>query len=135
MELLPAGETISSPGIISWADVKKDESAWLGNDLQRDAFASLSRLHPLIMKSGNATLIRDYRYLQTSDHFYYMSKQTDDDGQVHQYFSHYNSAYEAFLNYMNVLADLEWRANKELVKETRLRIKKRIIKHKKRKSG
>ena len=135
MEVLPAGNTLSIPGIISWADVKKDESAWLGNDLQRDAFASLSRLHPIIMKSGNATLIRDYRYLQTSDHFYYMSKQTDDDGQVHQYFSHYNSAYEAFLNYMNVLADLEWRAKKELLKETRLRIKKRIIKHKRRKSG
>jgi len=135
IELLPADETISSPGIVSWADVKKDESAWLGNDLQRDAFASLSKLHPLIMKSGNPTLIRDYRYLQTSDHFYYMSKQTGDDGGVHQYFSHYNSAYEAFLNYMNVLADLEWRAKQELLKETRLRIKKRSIKNKKRKSG
>ena len=134
MKLLTPGETISSPGIISWADVKKDESAWLGNDLQRDAFASLRKLHPLIMKSGNATLIRDYRYLQTSDHFYYMSKQTDDDGQVHQYFSHYNSAYEAFLNYMNVLGDLEWRANRELQKETRFKIKKRIAKHKKKKS-
>ena len=135
MELLPTGETISSTGIISWADVKKDTSAWLGNDLQRDAFASLKRLHPLIIKSGNAALIRDYRYLQTSDHFYYMSKQTDDDGQVHQYFSHYNSAYEAFLNYMNVLTDLEWRVKQELLKETRLKIKKRIIKHYKRKSG
>ncbi|QED37224.1 polysaccharide deacetylase family protein [Antarcticibacterium arcticum] len=133
MEILPAKYSISSPGITSWADVRKDKTAWLGNELQRDAFASLKKLNPLIKKVKNPALIRDYKYLQTSDHFYYMSKETDDDGQVHQYFSHYNSAYEAFLNYMNVLADLEWRIKQEIKYSVR-RNRKRVLKKVKRKS-
>ncbi len=134
MELLPITYSITSPGIISWADVKKDASAWLGNDLQKDAFASLKKLYPLIKKTNNPAILRDYKYLQTSDHFYYMSKQTDDDGQVHQYFSHYKSAYEAFLNYMNVLADLEWRIKEDIIKAPVLRARKRKLRKEIRKS-
>lgn len=115
-KLLREISSITIPGIISWADVRKDTAAWLGNELQQDAFTSLKNLYPLIKKIGDAGVLKKYRYLQTSDHFYYMSKQTGADGQVHQYFSHYNSAYEAFLNYMNVLADLEWRLKTTTVK-------------------
>lgn len=134
MELLPANYSISSPEITSWADVKKDSGAWLENDMQRDAFASLKKLYPLIKKTNNPALLRDYKYLQTSDHFYYMSKQTDEDGQVHQYFSHYKSAYEAFLNYMNVLADLEWRIKEDIIKAPVVRGRKRNLRKEKRKS-
>jgi alpha-amylase len=106
---ISADHTLSTAKMISWADEAKDLSAWLGNDLQRDAFDSLNKLHDAILDTDDADLINDYRYLQTSDHFYYMSTKKDADGNVHQYFSHYSSPYEAFMNYMNVLADLEFK--------------------------
>ena len=92
---------------ISWADQAKDISAWLGNDLQRDAFDSMLKLYPAVMNSLDMKLINAYNHLQTSDHFYYMSTKKNEDGSVHQYFSPYSSPYEAYMNYMNVLADLE----------------------------
>lgn len=111
--VLTASEIEPTKSITSWADKQKDLSAWLGNELQRDAFESLKKLHTLIMDTRNSALIKDYRYLQASDHFYYMSTQKNDDGHVHQYFSPYDSPYEAFMNYMNVLTDLEWRGKHE----------------------
>jgi alpha-amylase len=112
-----AEDILSTSKIISWADQARDLSAWLGNDLQRDAFDSLNKLHHDIIDTNNADLIDDYRHLQTSDHFYYMSTKKSDDGNVHQYFSPYSSPYEAFMNYMNVVADLEWRVKKEIEKQ------------------
>ncbi|HEU5148690.1 MAG TPA: alpha-amylase, partial [Chryseosolibacter sp.] len=101
--------TLSAQGTISWADHERDVSAWLGNEMQRDAFDSLRKLLPKIVRSADSKLLRDCRYLQTSDHFYYMSTKGGSDGQVHQYFSPYNSPYEAFMNYMNVLSDIAYR--------------------------
>jgi alpha-amylase len=109
-----AGE-VSNPQVItttkpiSWADGARDLSAWLGNNMQRDAFESLYKFRRSILGSGNESLINTYRHLQTSDHFYYMSTKHGQDGNVHQYFSPYKSPYEAFMNYMNVIADLELR--------------------------
>lgn len=102
-------EAISTTTAISWADEARDLSAWLGNNMQRDAFASLYKFHEAIINSENESLINIYRHLQSSDHFYYMSTKRGEDGNVHQYFSPYKSPYEAFMNYMNVLADLELR--------------------------
>lgn len=102
---------------ISWADQERDFSAWLGNDMQKDAFESLKKLSPLVMRSGDPKLLREYRYLQTSDHFYYMSTKKGSDGRVHQYFSPYSSPYEAFMNYMNVLSDVEYRLKGVRVRE------------------
>lgn len=104
---VPAGQVISCERAISWADESRDLSAWLGNAMQRDAFDSLYRFHDTIIGSGNRRLIDTYRHLQTSDHFYYMSTKKDQDGAVHQYFSPYGSPYEAFMNYMNIVTDLE----------------------------
>lgn len=104
-------EVITTTKAISWADEARDLSAWLGNNMQRDAFDSLYRFHGAIMESGNELLISNYRQLQTSDHFYYMSTKQGQDGNVHQYFSPYGSPYEAFMNYMNVIADLELQTN------------------------
>lgn len=100
----PAG-TLEVPHYTSWADQERDLSAWLGNDMQNDAFESLIKLEPEIRRANDAQLLDHWRRLQTSDHFYYMSTKRNDDGNVHAYFSPYNSPYEAFINYMNVLQD------------------------------
>jgi alpha-amylase len=91
---------------VSWADAERDVSAWLGNDMQKDAFNSLMKLEPDVRNLGNEKLLKYWRYLQTSDHFYYMSLKTDSDGSVHSYFSPFPSSYEAFISYMNVLTHL-----------------------------
>ena len=88
---------------VSWADQERDISAWLGNDMQRDAFESLKKLERDVKQLNDAAITKQWRLLQTSDHFYYMSTKKGSDGSVHNYFSHYPSPYEAFINYMNVL--------------------------------
>jgi alpha-amylase len=102
-------QPIATTKPISWADEARDLSGWLGNNMQRDAFDSLYKFHRSIIASENESLIHAYRHLQTSDHFYYMSTKQGPDGNVHQHFSPYKSPYEAFMNYMNVIADLELR--------------------------
>jgi alpha-amylase len=96
----------------SWADDAKDLSAWLGNEMQRDAFHSLNRLLPEVLATGSGELISSHRYLQTSDHFYYMCTKTEADGKVHDYFSPHPSPYEAFITFMNIVSDLEFRIRK-----------------------
>lgn len=100
---------LSIPYPISWADEARDLSAWLSNDLQRDAFESLYRLKDLVEDCNDDIYARKWRYLQTSDHFYYMCTKYFADGDVHKYFNHYGSPYEAYINYMNVLSDFEMR--------------------------
>ncbi|MFY9154266.1 MAG: glycoside hydrolase family 57 protein [Prolixibacteraceae bacterium] len=112
---------LNVPHPISWADEERDLSAWLGNDLQREAFDNLYELLGLIDHCTDADLLKDWRYLQTSDHFHYMSTKFFSDGAVHAYFSPYESPYEAFLNYMNVLNDFSVRLNNLVTKN--------IIKH------
>lgn len=97
--------TISAPEYISWADQERDLSAWLGNDMQRDAFNSLMKLEKSVKSIGRPEMVKQWRQLQTSDHFYYMSTKKGSDGNVHDYFSPYPSPYEAFINFMNVLTD------------------------------
>jgi alpha-amylase len=104
-EEIPAAGALSVPGYISWADDERDLSAWLGNEMQRDAFDSLLKTEADIKTLNDPRLLKDWRTLQTSDHFYYMSTKKGDDGGVHAYFSPYPSPYEAFINYMNVLTD------------------------------
>lgn len=98
-------EALSIELPISWADEHKDLSAWLGNDIQRDAFDMLKSLTNPVKNSANQELLTTWRSLQTSDHFYYMCLKKLNDGDVHAYFSHYPSPYEAFINYMNVMSD------------------------------
>jgi alpha-amylase len=105
IENIPACNALSVPGIISWADEERDLSAWLGNEMQRDAFDSLIRLESDVKNLHDHAVLREWRALQTSDHFYYMSTKKGNDGGVHNYFSPYPSPYEAFINYMNVLTD------------------------------
>ena len=102
---IESADTLSSPGYLSWADQERDVSAWLGNEMQRDAFDSLIKLEHDVKTLLDKALLDEWRTLQTSDHFYYMSTKIGGDGQVHSYFSPYPSPYEAFINYMNVLTD------------------------------
>lgn len=93
------------PFAISWADEERDLTAWLGNELQMEAFEELYKTRQKVKELNDAELNDDYKCLQASDHFYYMCTKLFADGVVHQYFTPYDSPYEAFINYMNVLSD------------------------------
>lgn len=87
------------------ADEERDLTAWLGNNLQDESFDRLYELAEKAANSGDESIARDWAYLQASDHFYYMCTKWFSDGEVHKYFTHYPSPYEAYINFMNVLAD------------------------------
>ena len=94
------------PDPISWADEERDVTAWLGNELQNDAFKKLYNVtEKLSLISESDPLWDDFGHLQESDHFYYMCTKFFSDGAVHKYFNPYDTPYEAFINYMNVLSD------------------------------
>lgn len=97
------------PHTITWADTGRDLSAWSGNSLQQSALQYIYGLEEDILRYGDEKLIADWRYLQTSDHFYYMCTKGFADGDVHAYFSPYTSPYDAFLYYLNVIRDIRWR--------------------------
>jgi len=101
----------SVPYSISWADEERDLSAWLGNEMQQEAFNKLYDLQDQVAQVQDKDLLKDWSYLQVSDHFYYMSTKFFSDGEVHNYFNPYESPYEAFINYMNVLSDFKIRLN------------------------
>ena len=102
-------DEISSPNTITWADTERDLTAWLGNSMQHEAMRHLYALEHSILHSGDDDLINDWRKLQTSDHAYYMCTKWFKDGDVHAYFSPYESPYDAFLYYMNAIRDLRFR--------------------------
>lgn len=104
----PIGE-LSMPSPVTWADSERDLTAWNGNRLQSEALRYIYGLERDVLASGNDELIRDWRRLQMSDHFYYMCTKWFTDGDVHAYFSPYESPYDAFLQYMNTIRDMRWR--------------------------
>ena len=98
---------LSVPHAISWADEERDTSAWLGNELQKEAFYKLFNLRDLVMQTNDPKIITDWKYFQTSDHFYYMCTKFFVKGSMHSYFNPFSSPYDAFINYMNILSDFE----------------------------
>jgi alpha-amylase len=100
---------ISVPSPISWADEERDITAWLGNELQVAALEKLYELSDKVRKCNDELMNKDWEYLQASDHFYYMATKFFSDGAVHAYFNPYETPYDAFMNYMNVLSDFEIR--------------------------
>ncbi|MFH1192519.1 MAG: glycoside hydrolase family 57 protein [bacterium] len=97
------------PFFISWADIERDLSAWLENSMQQEAINKIYEIEKDVLNLNDEFLLEDWRKLQTSDHFYYMSTKWFSDGDVHKYFNPYNSPYEAFISYMNVVNDLKMR--------------------------
>ncbi|MBW2990621.1 glycoside hydrolase family 57 protein [Candidatus Woesearchaeota archaeon] len=91
---------------LSWADIERDLSAWLGNSLQNASANELYRVGKLVKETKNQELIGEWRKLTTSDHFYYMCIKWFSDGDVHKYFNPYDSPYEGFIAFMNVLNDI-----------------------------
>jgi len=111
VENLQPASAVQIPYPVSWADEEKDLTAWLGNDLQEDAFNKLYALTEKIHKCTDEKILTDWKYLQASDHFYYMCTKIFSDGEVHSYFNPFDSPYDAYTNYMNVLADFVIRVN------------------------
>ena len=108
----PVGD-YSTEKFISWADSERDLSAWLGNPLQDNAIAQLYEVEAAVRAkhaAGDPWILEDWRKLTTSDHFYYMCTKYWADGDVHKYFSPYDSPYDAYINFMNVLDNLRTRA-------------------------
>ena len=113
-EFLTPGEAVKKhqpvaplhvPYPISWADEEKDITGWLGNELQNEAFEELFKIQPKVEALNDPELNEDYSRLQASDHFYYMRTKLFSDNDYHRYVSPYETPYEAFINYMNVLSD------------------------------
>ncbi len=98
--------TLDAHAPVSWADTERDLSAWRGNYLQEAALAGIYGLEKAVRDSGSAELLEIWRKLQTSDHFYYLSTKYWSDGDVHKYFSPYESPYEAYRRYSHAVEDL-----------------------------
>ncbi len=103
-----AGE-LDVPHMISWADMERDLSAWLGNAMQSNALHELYKLESLLKDRADEQLLADWRRLTTSDHFYYMCTKHQSDGDVHRYFNPYESPYDSYINFMNVLDNIQSR--------------------------
>ena len=104
-----AMDVVDVPHLVSWADTERDLSAWLGNPMQHNAIHELYGLEDQIKATGDPDLLDDWRKLQTSDHFYYMCTKWFADGDVHKYFNPYDSPYDSYINFMNVLDHLRSR--------------------------
>ncbi|HRN90345.1 MAG TPA: glycoside hydrolase family 57 protein, partial [Candidatus Saccharibacteria bacterium] len=102
-------DEVSMPNTVTWADTERDLTAWLGNNMQQEALRNLYNMENDILRTGDIDLIADWRKLQTSDHVYYMCTKWFNDGDVHAYFSPYESPYDAFLYYMNAIRDVRFR--------------------------
>lgn len=107
-------DEIDVPNVLTWADTDRDLTAWTGNPMQRAAIENAYALENDILALNDPKLIDDWRKLQTSDHFYYMCTKYFQDGDVHAYFSPYESPYEAYIAYMNALSDLRLRVKQRL---------------------
>ena len=112
-EKLQPVSAIQVPFPISWADEERDLTAWIGNELQDEAVDKLYALEAKVKSCNDPNITSDWYKLQNTDHFYYMCTKWFSDGDVHKYFNPYNSPYEAFINYMNVLSDFEIRVNEK----------------------
>lgn len=108
-------DAVDVPHVISWADVERDLSAWLGNAMQSNALHEIYKMEKLVKQTCNQELIEGWRKLQTSDHFYYMCTKYFADGDVHKYFNPYESPYDSYINFMNVLTNLKERCSQSFV--------------------
>jgi len=114
-----AVDVIDVPYTISWADIERDLSAWLGNAMQQSALGELYKLESKVKSTNDQDIVTDWRKLQISDHFYYMCTKWFADGDVHKYFNPHNSPYDAYINFMNVVDNLNSRCCKALQQKQR----------------
>jgi len=114
----PVGEIdVFEFSTVSWADMERDTSAWLGNRMQQICFDELKNLEQFVKKLNNQELTKIWRTLQISDHLYYCCTKWWGDGDVHKYFSCFPTAQDGFANFMNIISDFKARVLTELMKE------------------
>jgi len=111
-----AKDKVDAPYTVAWADTERDLSAWLGNRMQQQAIQAVYELREKILATQDQSLIDDWRKLQTSDHFYYMCTKWFNDGDIHAYFSPYESPYDGFIYFMNTWHDLKYRLAEKGIK-------------------
>jgi alpha-amylase len=102
---------------ISWADIERDVSAWLGNNMQRICFEELKHMEPVVRSLNNPELLKIWRLLQVSDHSYYCCTKWMGDGDVHKYFSSFNTPQDAYANYISVISDFKTKLFAEVLKQ------------------
>jgi alpha-amylase len=107
VDAYPARNTYDSHNYISWADTERDLSAWLSNSMQRESIKRVYSLEKDIKELNDPELLQVWERLQTSDHYYYMCTKFWNDGDVHKYFSPFDSPYDAYMYFMNIFSDLE----------------------------
>ena len=112
IEKYPVRGAYDVPEISSWADTERDLSAWAGNPMQKEALRRYYDLEQPVKSTKDKELLNNWRKLSTSDHFYYMCTKENSDGEVHEYFSPYKSPLQAYVYFMNAIADLEYRISK-----------------------
>jgi alpha-amylase len=98
-----------SKGTVSWADLERDSSGWLGNPMQWAYYTNLQRLEPLIHESEDPEFLKLWRCFQTSDHLYYMFAAGGGPGEVHSYFSPFESPVHAYVAAQTSILDFETR--------------------------
>lgn len=126
----PIGE-YDVPDVLTWADTDRDLTAWNGNDIQRDALSAIYGMENDVMSTKDNRLIETWRKLQTSDHFYYMCTKWSNDGDVHAYFSPYQSPYDAYIAFMNALSDLQLRVSHTLEAQRKISDEAELASHQK----
>ncbi|MGM5483572.1 MAG: glycoside hydrolase family 57 protein [Nanobdellota archaeon] len=115
-------DDIDMHNLTSWADVERDLSAWLGNKIQNSAIYELFEIENKIKGTKDKKLIDDWKKLTTSDHFYYMCTKWFNDGDVHKYFNPYDSPYDSFISFMNVLQDINLRIDEDEIEEQKKKV-------------
>ena len=120
-------DKVDMHNIVSWADIERDLSAWLGNKMQQSSIKELYMLEKMVKDSRDGDLIERWRKLQTSDHFYYMCTKWFNDGDVHKYFNPYDSPYDAYITYMNILNDFIIKLKESQNKNKKIKLFRRIF--------
>ena len=107
---------IHVPLPISWIDEERALTRWTVNDLQRDAFDKLYNLQ-IPLRSKNQTLQEAYMAMQDCSNFYYMNMGNLAVDMTNKYTNPYGSAYQAYINYMNIISDMQIRTGKTRKKD------------------
>lgn len=114
----PVGEIdVFELSTVSWADMERDVSAWLGNRMQQVCFEEIKNLEKFVKKLNDPRFTKVWRLLQTSDHLYYCCTKWWQDGDVHKYFSCFPTPQDGFVNFISIISDFKARIFTELAKK------------------
>ncbi|MCD6557636.1 MAG: glycoside hydrolase family 57 protein [Candidatus Aenigmarchaeota archaeon] len=117
-KLEPKGEfDVFELSTISWADLEMDVSAWLGNKMQQICFKELKEMEQDVKKTGDKEIIKTWRLLQTSDHLHNICTKWWGDGDVHQYFSYFDTPHQGFITLMEILHDFKTKVHQKLMEK------------------